>query len=126
MQELIRKEMYNSLYYRVLGRQTGGRAGKSFTCMAEEDAKAAKRLCAAYFLLSGIHYWPSRRAKISLPDYLTVLRSRFIDEQQDAARYTALSEAVCGEDPGLARLFSDLAERNRRHTEQIRCLVEKF
>lgn len=123
LQELIAKELQDWLYYRTLSKKVGGSAARVFSAMAAEDWQTAKRLSAALFLISGIQYWPEKNNKPTIHSYLTALRERFIDEQQDAARYVAV--AVETSDPYLHQLFIDSAEGNLRHAYQIRLLVEQ-
>ena len=123
LQDRIDKELQNWLYYRSLARRVGGSAARVFASMAADDWQNAKRLSAVYFLISGVHYWPEKNNKIHITSYLTALRNRFIEEQQDAAFYVAA--ATESNDPCLSQLFLELAEGNLRHACQIRLLVEQ-
>lgn len=124
LQEMIRKEIRDSQFYKTLSRKVGGGAARIFAGLASEERQAAKRLSAAYFLISGIRYWPEKSEKISIASYFTALRDRFIEEQRDAALYTAA--ATESRDPSLSQLFLDIAEENQRHAQQIRHLLEQM
>lgn len=124
LQIMIRKEIQNWIYYRTLARRAGGSAARVFASMASDDLQNAKRLSAAYFLISGVHFWPERGGTPIITSYLSALRERFIDEQQDAAHYVAV--ATEASDPCLSQLLIDIAEDNLRHAYQIRVLIEQL
>jgi rubrerythrin len=124
LKAMIRKELQNWAYYRTLARRAGGSAARVLASMASEDWQNAKRLSAAHFLISGVQFWPERAGTPNITSYLTSLRDRFIDEQQDAAQYIA--NATESTDPCLSQLLLDIAEGNLRHAYQIRLLIEQL
>lgn len=124
LQELIRKEISDWNYYRTLARKTGGTAAKTLSSMAAEEWQCAKRLCAAYFLASGIHYWPDRTGKLNFTSYMGALRERFLEEQQDAETYSAA--AMECQDECLCQIFEEIASMDRNHAHRIRQLVEQL
>lgn len=124
LQELIRKELSDWNYYRTLARKAGGTAAKILAAMAAEEWQCAKRLCAAYFLASGIHYWPDRTGKLQFTSYMGALRERFLEEQQDAETYSAAA-AEC-QDECLCQLFEEISDLDRSHAHRIRLLVEQM
>lgn len=124
LQEMIRKEISDWNYYRTLARKTGGTAAKTLSAMAAEEWHCAKRLCAAYFLSSGIYYWPDKTGKLNFTSYMGALRERFLEEQQDAETYSAAS-AEC-QDECLCQIFEEIAGLDRTHAYRIRLLVEQM
>lgn len=124
LQTMIRKELHNWMYYRTLARRAGGSAARVFASIASDNWQSAKRLSAAYFLISGVHFWPERGAIPPIASYLTALRDRFIEEQQDAAHYIAV--ATESSDPCLSELLMEIAEDSLHHAYQIRLLVEQL
>ncbi len=124
LQELIRKEISDWNYYRTLARKAGGTAAKTLSAMAAEEWQCAKRLCAAYFLASGIHYWPDKTGKLNFTSYMGALRERFLEEQQDAETYSAA--AVECQDECLCQIFEEIAVLDRSHAHRIRLLVEQL
>jgi rubrerythrin len=124
LQKMIRKELQNWIYYRTLARRVNGSATRIFASMASDKLQNAKRLFAAYFLISGVQFWPERGTIPNITSYLTALRHRFIEEQQDSAYYIAA--AAESTDPCLSQLFMEIAEGNLRHAYQIRILVEQI
>ena len=124
LQELIRKELSDWNYYRTLARKAGGTAAKILSTMAAEEWQCAKRLCAAYFLASGIHYWPDKTGKLQFASYMGALRERFLEEQQDAETYSAAA-AEC-QDECLCQIFEEIADLDRSHAHRIRLLVEQM
>ena len=124
LQELIRKEISDWNYYRTLARKAGGTAAKTLSAMAAEEWQCAKRLCAAYFLASGIHYWPDKTGKLNFTSYMGALRERFLEEQQDAETYSAASMEC--QDECLCQIFEEIAALDRSHAHRIRLLVEQL
>lgn len=82
----------------------------------------AKRMAAAYFLISGVRYWPEGEKCPPMPSYLGTLRRRFAQEQATMAAYRTGIETT--EDPCLRQLFYKLAEGAWEHACKVRELVE--
>ena len=123
LQEMIRHELADLRAYQSLAKRAGGAQARVFQAMAQEEKTHAKRLSAAYFLISGVRYWPEG-GKADLPgSYLGALRQRFGEEQAGMAAYLAGAEATT--DPCLRQLFLDLAREEWDHACKIRTLVEQ-
>lgn len=123
LQELQLREVHSARLYRALGRRVGGGAAQVLATMSMEDMRAAKRLGAACFLISGVQlHMPEERVE-PFNSYLGTLRTRFMEEQHSAAGYTAA--AAESRDPWLCHLLTDLCEEKLRHAGQLRMLVEK-
>jgi ferritin len=123
LQEFIRHELGDMRGYQALAKGTGGPQARVFQAMAQEEKTHAKRLFAAYFLISGVRYWPEV-GKVTPPtSYLGALRQRFGEEQAGMAAYLAGAEATS--DPCLRQLFLDLAQEEWEHACKIRALVEQ-
>ncbi len=123
LQEMIKKEIADWAYYRALAKRAGGAPSKVFSLMAAKELQHAKRLSAALFLISGFRYWPENTSKVNIPSYLSALRQRFLEEQQDASLYVAASSETI--DPCLEQLFLEIAQSNGENAQQIRTLVEQ-
>lgn len=121
LQDMIRNEVQSRHYYRSLGKRAGGYAARSLSMLCADNQKATKRLCAACFLITGLRMQAEAMPRLNFPSYLAALRERFIEEQQNAALYSAA--AVECTDPWLSQLFSDLAEEKLRHAERLCQLV---
>lgn len=122
LQEFIRHELGDMRGYQALAKGTGGPQARVFQAMAQEEKTHAKRLSAAYFLISGVRYWPEVGKATPPTSYLGALRQRFGEEQAGMAAYLAGAEATS--DPCLRQLFLDLAREEWEHACKIRTLVE--
>lgn len=111
--------------YRHLARRSGGGCcGRTLSTLASEKHKAARRLAAAYFLISGVRYWPADQlATPSIPSYLGMVRRGFQAEQQREQAYHMA--AADTNDTALAELYSDLADQCREHSRSLRSLLEQ-
>lgn len=123
LQELIRRCLSEQREYLRLSRRAGGNPGRSFASMAREKQKQAKRLSAAYFLISGVKYWPQVEEPAPAGSYLGALRRRFRQEQTDMAACLAGAEGCT--DPSLSQLFQEIAKEDWDLASRIRTLVEQ-
>ena len=124
LQELVRRELADWREYQALARRAGGAPSRVLAGMAGEKKRRAKRLSAAYFLISGVKYWPEGEGVPRFPSYLGTLRRRFAQEQDTMSAYLAGAEATS--DPCLQQLFWEHAQENWTHACQLRKLVEAF
>ena len=122
LQELVRRELTDCREYQALARRAGGSPGRVLAGLAGEKKRRAKRLSAAYFLISGVRYWPEGEGGAAVPSYLGTLRRRFAQEQATMAAYLAGLEGTT--DPCLRQMFWEHAQENWGHACQIRKLVE--
>ena len=123
LQEMIRHELSDMRSYQALARAAGGSQARVFQGLANEEKTHAKRLSAAYFLISGVRYWPDGGKGPAPTSYLGALRQRFGEEQMGMSGYLAGAEAT--HDPCLRQLFLDLAKEEWEHACKIRGLVEQ-
>lgn len=123
LQEMIRRELRDWREYQALARRVGGPQARVFQTLANEEKGHAKRLSAAYFLISGVRYWPEGEKPPAPGSYLGALRRRFGMEQEGVAAYLAGAEATT--DPCLRQLFLDHAREEWDHACRIRALVEQ-
>lgn len=123
LQELIRRELADLREYQALARRAGGSPGRVLAGMAGEKKRRAKRLSAAYFLISGVRYWPEGTGNPPITSYLGTLRRRFAQEQATMAAYLAGAESTT--DPCLQQLFWDHAKECWAQACRIRTLVEQ-
>lgn len=123
LQEDIMAELEGWQLYRHLARRVTGRAARTLSTLASEKHRQARRLAAAYFLISGVRYWPTDRLDAPrVSTWLGTLRRRFAMEQQMESRYRAA--ALDTADPCLADLYSELAAGCAAHAEMLRALLE--
>lgn len=124
LQAMIAQELRDARFYQALSRRAGGNGARLFSAMASDEWRHAKRLSAAYFLISGVRYWPEPQGKVNLGSYLNSLRQRFIAEQNGAAAYRAPAEEC--RDACLRELFLEHALDEGNHANQIRMVVEQL
>lgn len=124
LQELLRQETHNRHYYRSLARRVGGTPSRTLAALGVDCEKAARRLGAACFLISGMQPLPQARHEPRFPSYRGALRERFIEEQQAAARYISAAEETS--DLCLRQLFGDLAREKLTHARILLQLVENI
>ena len=123
LQELLRRELADCREYQILARRAGGGPARVLAGLAGEKKRRAKRLSAAYFLISGVRYWPENEKCPPVTSYLGTLRRRFAQEQATMAAYLAGTEGTT--DPCLRQLFLELAEESWDQACKIRLLVEQ-
>lgn len=123
LQEFIRRELADLREYQALARRAGGNPGRVLAGLAGEKKRRAKRLSAAYFLISGVRYWPEGTGNPPITSYLGTLRRRFAQEQTTMAAYLAGAESTT--DPCLQQLFWDHAKECWAQACRIRTLVEQ-
>lgn len=111
-----------AVYQELLGRSR--RARGELAGLARRKVRQAKRLSAAYFLMTGVRYWP--QGAVATPprqSFFPVLRQRFLTEGRMAREMERLGRET--KDPGLAELYRSLADEARELTGVIRAVVER-
>ncbi len=123
LQKYIREELDGWQLYRHLSRKVSGPHARTLAALASEKHRCARRLAAAYFLISGVHFWPTDQLETPrLTAWLGMLRDRFSTEQHQEHRYRA---AACDtSDPCLRELFTELAGDCATHASVLRSLLE--
>lgn len=124
MQRFIEGELADWKLYQALARRAGS-GGRALSAIAADERRHAKRLSTAYFLITGVRYWPMDRVAASGKGNLAAaLRQRFADEQRGAAAYLAAAEDTA--DTCLRDLYLELAGEEDTHTWMIRGLLEQM
>lgn len=109
--------------YRMLARRHRGRVGSLLEHLATDQHRMARRLSAAYFLLTGVRYWPVGALPTPAPLPLWAgLRRCHQDEAQAGTDY--LSCAGSAADPALPELYRQLSQDCREHCRRLRALLE--
>ncbi len=124
----LRQQIMDALegwqFYRHMARRTRGTSSRTLTGLAADHHRHARRLSAAYFLLTGLRYWPSEQlATPTIPSFWGALRQRHQMEQQMELSYTIAAEESA--DPTLPELYQELAAGCRDHCRQLRALLEQ-
>lgn len=111
-------------FYRHLARRTRGDQARTLTNLAADVHRQARRLSAAYFLLTGLRYWPIEQlAAPVISSFWGALRQRHQAERQMELSYrTALDDV---EDSTLMELYEDLILASSGRARQLRVLLEQ-
>ena len=124
----LRQQVMDALegwqFYRHLARRARGVDARVLNNLAGELHRCARKLSAAYFLLTGLRYWPSELlAAPAIPSYWGALRQRHQAEQRQE---TALRIAADDwDDPDLLALLTELIEGCQQRCRQLRTLLEQ-
>lgn len=111
-------------FYRHLARRTRGNGCRVLNSMAGEMHRCARKLSAAYFLLTGLRYWPSELlAAPAIPSYWGALRQRHQAEQRQETAFRMAADDW--DDPDMLELYEELIESCRGRCRQLRALLEQ-
>lgn len=124
LQGYIDDELSDWRTYQALARRTPGGGGRALAAVAADERRHAKKLSTAYFLISGVRYWPEVKAAQTPTPLHAALRERFWAEQRGAAAYQAAAAETA--DPCLKELFTELAGEEEAHVWTIRGVLEQL
>ena len=124
----LRRQVMEALegwqFYRYLARKARAGDARVLNSMAGELHREARKLSAAYFLLTGLRYWPSELLSApAIPSYWGALRTRHQAEQrQETAHRMAADD---WDEPDMQELYGALIESCQRRSRQLRGLLEQ-
>jgi len=124
LQEFIAHELKDCKLYHTLARRAGAGASCVLSAIAADEYRHAKRLSTAYFLISGVLFWPDRLPAPVIDSYMGELRRRFAGELQGEADY--LAAAAETNDHCLYELYLELADDEAKHAQLIRTILEQL
>ena len=125
LQQYIDQELAAHRCCQMLARRVPGGGGRMLSNLAAEQRRQAKRLSTAYFLISGVRYWPADRSGSPVNGPVTAaLREQFQAMQRYAACYRAAAAGTA--DPCLEALFHQSAEEAEAHAWVIRNVLEQM
>lgn len=124
----LRRQVMESLegwqFYRYLARRGRGGDARVLNTLAGELHRCARKLSAAYFLLTGLRYWPSELLSApAIPSYWGALRQRYQTEQRQENAFRMAADDW--DDPDLRELYTELGEGCQRRCRQLRALLEQ-
>ena len=124
----LRRQVMEALegwqFYRHLARRARAGDARVLNSMAGELHRQARKLSAAYFLLTGLRYWPSELLSTPvIPSYWGALRTRHQAEQRQEAAYRMAADDW--DDPDMKELYGSLIEAGQRRSRQLRGLLEQ-
>ena len=111
-------------FYRHLARRARGTDARALNSLAGELHKHARKLSAAYFLLTGLRYWPTEvLGAPAIPSYWGALRSRHQAEQRQETAFRLAADDW--EDPDMLELYGELADACQQRCRRLRALLEQ-
>lgn len=124
LQEFIAGELCDWRTYQAMARRLSGSTAKQLMGIAADERRHAKRLAAAYFLISGVDFWPDRLPGALSGTFRGTLRLRFQAEQKGERAYRAAADQTG--DPCLRELFQELAGDEAAHAWLLRGMLERM
>ena len=124
----LRRQVMEALegwqFCRYLARKARAGDARVLNGMAGELHRQARKLSAAYFLLTGLRYWPSELLSApAIPSYWGALRARHQAEQRQETAYRMSADDW--DDPDMRELYGELTESGQRRSRQLRTLLEQ-
>ena len=111
-------------FYRHLARRARGTDARALNSLAGELHRHARKLSAAYFLLTGLRYWPSELLTTpAIASYWGALRQRHQAEQRQETAFRIAADDW--DDPALLELYAELIDACQRRCRQLRALLEQ-
>ena len=125
LEQLMEDTCALSRAYQNTARRCGGRTARLLSSLLPSLGQDHRRLCAAYFLITGERYTPASQAVPLSGAAPWQLRSLFLLEQQRAAKLSDYAAGTSG-DPCLRELFRELEHAARLRAGRIRALLEQM
>ena len=124
----LRRQVMEALegwqFYRHLARKARAGDARVLNGMAGELHRQARKLSAAYFLLTGLRYWPSELLAVPvIPSYWGALRARHQAEQRQEMAFRMAEDDW--DDPDMRELYEELIGSVQRRSRQLRGLLEQ-
>ncbi len=125
LEELARQAVQDGRVYQGLARRVGGAAARVLSGMAADERRNAKKLAAAYFLITG-QRWQGAPAEGERQgqEPMQLLRHQYMAEQRTAAGAQAAAQQT--DDLCLRQLYMELAREKQTHARAIRSLLEQM
>lgn len=124
LQALIDHALQDARRYQQLARAQK-QGSKTLALLYNQRKKHGKKLSAAYFLLSGVRYWPQEHPVTPLrTPYATALRQCYYGAQRSEEVYT--TAALETSDRPLKELYLTLAREMTYHGNLMRYLLEQM
>lgn len=124
LQAFIADELSDWRTYQALARRIPGGNGRALMGVAADERRHAGRLSAAYFLLSGVKFWPPAELELTKEGWMALLRRRYWAERKGAEAYR--TAAGYTGDSALRELYLELAGDEEAHAGVIRGILERL
>jgi rubrerythrin len=128
LMEFVNDEYSDHLYYQTLSRKAAASGTrKLFKSIAADELLHSKRFAAAYFLITGKRYFPTRTSiePVVVPaSYIQALRDRYLAESRDAVKYRTFAQQTS--DRCLKRIAEATSNDEKQHAQDILELIQKM
>ena len=124
LQAFIADELSDWRTYQTLARRIPGGNGRALMGGAADERRHAGRLSAAYFLLSGVKFWPPAESELPREGWMAILRRRYWAERKGAEAYRTAAGRTG--DSTLRELYLELAGDEEAHAGVIRGILERL
>lgn len=124
LQAFIADELSDWRTYQTLARRIPGGNGRALMGVAADERRHAGRLSAAYFLLSGVKFWPPAEPELTKEGWMDILRRRYWAERKGAEAYRTAAGRTG--DSALRELYLELAGDEEAHAGVIRGILERM
>ncbi|CDZ24269.1 hypothetical protein CCDG5_1152 [[Clostridium] cellulosi] len=126
LMEFVNDEFSDYLYYIQLSKRAPTQSARRiFRQFSEDEIGHARRFAAAYFLITGKRYFPTRNSVepvVVPPLYIQALRQRYLAESRDAVKYRLFSQHT--RDLCLKKIAVDTSEDERKHAQKLMELLQ--
>ena len=124
LEGFIEAELADRRVYQALAQRAPAFARKTLRELADASAAAARRMMAAYYLITGTCYRPAvARGRINPGNWCPALRERYHVEACNGMNYLRAGEETS--DHCLGRLLKALGEESYRQADQLMALLER-
>ena len=120
----IEEELADRRYFLAMSRQAPSWARQRLRDMAAEEGAHARRLMAAYYLITGECSRPAiDSGAVSVGRWCPALRERYHIEACSGMNYARSADGTT--DPCLAKLLNELSADEYRHAEELMAMLER-
>ena len=120
----IEEELSDQRHFRAMSRQAPSWARQRLRDMAAEEWEHARRLMAAYYLITGTCYHPSISSeRITVGQWCAALRERYHAAACNGLNYARATEGTT--DLCLARLLEELSADEYRQADVLLSMLER-
>lgn len=124
LEGFIEEELADCRHYTAFARQAPAIARQTLRQLAADEAEHARRLMAAYYLITGKCYQPHVSCdRVYIGPYCPALRERYHAEACGGFNYARAADGTT--DICLIKLLTDLSEQEYRHANLVMALLEK-
>lgn len=124
LQNKIADELSDARTYQNMARRVTGHTAQVLSGLAADERRHAKRLSVAYFLISGVRFWPDKLPGTPMNTFMGGVRTRFIAEQRSERAYRDAAGET--KDSSLKELFLELAADEAAHAWLLRGILEQL